>query len=126
MSKYTDGDANGAVSGYITLNSPDIRDKAKRALNLRFGDKFKLAETYKRKLKEWPVIKPKDGLAMQKFADFLQHCSAVLSSKAFLHVFDSPDENREMIKKLPRHIADRWNHVVDSLLFDYNNIIVIC
>ena len=121
LSKYTSGEAKTAISGYLTLDSPDTYVKAKQALGLRFGDKFKLAETFKKRLKDWPIIKPNDGPALQKFADFLQHCDAAMSTISFLKILDNPDENREIVKKLPRGLADRWSRTVDRYLHDPAN-----
>jgi len=53
---------------------------------------------------------------MQKFSKLHQHYSTAVSCAVFLHVLHSPDKNCEMIKK-PRHIAGRWNCVVDNHLY---------
>ena len=132
LNKYTAGIANAAISGYVMMDSQNAYEKAKRTLVQRFGDKFKLSEAFKREISEWPAIKPGDGVSLQKLADMLQHCDAAMSSTSYLRSLDTAEENKRIVRKLPRYIADRWNRVVDKSLYgetgtgDYPSFSAFC
>jgi hypothetical protein len=83
----------------------------------RFGDRYKVSEAFKQKLNDWPTIRPGDAEGLRKFSDFLQHCSSAMTSIIYLDSLNSAEENRKLIVKLPRYIADRWNRVIDRWLY---------
>ena len=117
LSKYTSGSAKEAIRYFLTLDDKEAYEKAKNTLVRRFGDKFKVAEAYRTKLNKWPVIKHGDGEGLQKFSDFLEHCRAAMNSIHYLKCLDDPEENRKMMSKLPRSVADRWSRVIDNHLY---------
>ncbi len=117
LSKYTAGDARRAIEGFLLLDEPNVFQHAKSVLIKRFGDKYKLSEVFKGELANWPTIKPGDGTALQKLADFMQHCNIAMSSIQYLECLSSADENMKILKKLPRYVCDRWNRIVDHWLY---------
>ncbi len=120
LGKYTSGEAKGTISGYLMLDSPESYERAKQALKTRYGDKYKLGEAFKRELSDWPAIKPGDGIGLRKLAEFLQHCEAAMHSIKTLQCLNTAEENRKILKKLPRSIIDRWGRTVDKWLYGEN------
>ena len=117
LGKYTGGEAKKVISGFLTLDGPDIYIKAKSALKRRYGEPYHIAQAYKTELSRWPSIKPGDGPALRRFSDFLNHCRCAIETTKYLDSLNSADENQKLLKKLPRYLADRWNRIVDRWLF---------
>ena len=116
LGKYTTGEAKEAISGLLALDNTGAYSKARKILTDRFGNPFIVADAYRKKLNCWPRILPNDGQGLRKFSDFLQHCNTAMNTIQFLNVLNDPDENQRMVKKLPSHVALRWNRVVDEWL----------
>ncbi len=117
LAKYTAGDARDCIQGYLTLFTEEAYAQAKYQLKTRYGDKVKVARAYRRKLEDWPSIRPNDGEALQKFADFLWQCHAAMSTISYLGSLDSMEENEKLIRKLLYYIVDRWSRIVDKQLY---------
>ena len=114
LSKYTSGIARECIQGFLAVDS---YSEAKACLVRRFGDKYKISEAFKRKIRDWPVIRPGDGEGLQK-SDFLQHCDTAMASISYLRSLDSAEENKNFLRKLPRYITNRWSRKVDQSLFE--------
>lgn len=95
-----------AISGLLTLDSAEAYSEARNILKDRFGNPSLMAEAYRKKVNEWPTIPPNDGI--RKFCAFIVHCQAAMKEIKYLKVFNDPDENQKMVRKLPRNVADRW------------------
>ena len=74
LNKFTTSKANEVVKGFVTLNTPNGYEQAKKLLARRFGNPHHVAEAYKSKLRKWPKIKDEDGSMIQEFSDFLVRC----------------------------------------------------
>ena len=118
LGKYTNGDARASIQGYLTLYTDEADTQARAMLLSRYGDKVKVAKAYKKKLDEWPMLRPQDGEGLQKYADFLWPCNAAISSISYLSSLDSAEEYKRMARKLPYYIADRWRRVGDRHLYN--------
>ncbi len=117
LSKYTSGAARESIEGFFSQESEEAYIQAKHTLMSRFGDRYKVSEAFKKKLNDWPTIRPGDAEGLRKFSDFLQHCSSAMTSITYLDSLNSAEENRKLVVKLPRYIADRWNRVIDRWLY---------
>ena len=119
LSKYTDGEAKTAIMGFFTLKTEDAYYRAKQRIDEHYGNEFVVAKEYKKRIREWPVIKPNDGIALRNFVDFLEHCMAAMKTICHLKVLDDPEENEKMLEKLPRDIVNSWANIVDKWLHGY-------
>ena len=117
LSKYTAGEAKQAIRGFFVQDGNSAYIDAKRTLISRYGDKFRAAEAFKYQIHSWPIVKAGDGEGLRKLADYLEHCNSAMSTLRHLQSLDSADENKKILKKLPRHICDRWNRVIDRWLY---------
>ena len=76
-----------------------------------------MADSFKHHLANWPTNKPGDSLALQKFSDFLEQTNSAIKMTKFLECLNSADENQKLVRKLPRPLMERWNHIVNKLLY---------
>ena len=118
LGKYTAGEAKSAILGFIQLRTEDAYQQAKSKLIDRYGNEFVRASSYKNRIRSWPAIRSGDGKALREFADFLEQCDAMSRASGHLKVLDDPHENSIMLKKLPKHLVDRWRRYVDQRLYD--------
>ena len=101
--KYTAGDDEEAISGLITLDN----SQARNILKGRIGNPIVVAEAYRKKVNEWPMI-PTNHLSLRRFCDFIVHCQAAMKEIKYVTVFNDPDENQKMVCKLSRNSAVAW------------------
>ena len=111
LSKYTSGEAKDAIHTLISLGNQDAYDKAQKILADRYGNKFLVANAFRRKLERWPKIALNDGNAIRKFYDYLEQCRSAMTSISYMTFLNDPKENTLMLQKLPAQIAERWNTI---------------
>ena len=118
LTQYTGGEARSAIHGLLHLQTEDAYTRAKKLLTDRYGNDFITANTYKRRLREWPAVRNGDGKALRQLADFLEHLLMASEEVVGLRVLDEPSEIGQILKKLPRYVLDRWKRVVDTSIYD--------
>ncbi|XP_043211655.1 uncharacterized protein LOC122376051 [Amphibalanus amphitrite] len=117
LGRYTDGAAHSAIAGFLHLRTSDAYTKAKEKLVSRYGNDYLLANSYSKRLRDWPVIRGGDNKGLQQLADFLEHCLMASSAIAGMRTLDDPYTVQLVLKKLPYYVSDRWKRVVDSSVF---------
>ena len=115
LSRFLDGEAKAAVKGYLMLPPGEAYGRAYKLLNERYGDNFKLANTYKDRLRKWPRLGGMDASGLRKFVDFLEQCRTAKLSYPALRVLDDEAENTELTKKLPAWLSRQWSRKVVAL-----------
>ena len=118
LSRYTGGEARTVIEGFFLLRTSDAYDRAKQKLYDRFGNDFIVASAYRKKLKEWPMIRAGDGKGLRRLADYLDSCLMVSHHVSGLESLSDCNQNNEILRKLPKHIVDKWKRVVDRRLFE--------
>ncbi|KAF0305111.1 hypothetical protein FJT64_023225 [Amphibalanus amphitrite] len=117
LGRYTDGAAHSAIAGFLHLRTSDAYTKAKEKLVSRYGNDYLLANSYSKRLRDWPVIRGGDNKGLQQLANFLEHCLMASSAIAGMRTLDDPYTVQLVLKKLPYYVSDRWKRVVDSTVF---------
>ncbi|KAF0289057.1 hypothetical protein FJT64_012616 [Amphibalanus amphitrite] len=117
LGRYTDGAAHSAIAGFLHLRTSDAYTKAKEKLVSRYGNDYLLANSFSKRLRDWPVIRGGDNKGLQQLADFLEHCLMASSAIAGMRTLDDPYTVQLVLKKLPYYVSDRWKRVVDSSVF---------
>ncbi|XP_047485497.1 uncharacterized protein LOC125036713 [Penaeus chinensis] len=112
LGHYTSGEAKDAIRGLLHVPKEEAYLEAKSILMDRFGNKFIVANAFRRKLSEWPNISNRDGHALHKLSDFLKSCLTVMKTTDYLNILNDPHENSKMLQKLSPALIDRWNSVV--------------
>ncbi|KAF0313402.1 hypothetical protein FJT64_016058 [Amphibalanus amphitrite] len=118
LSRYTGGEARTVIEGFLLLRSADAYNQAKKKLYDRYGNDFIVSRTYRKKLKEWPPVRAGDGSGLRRLADYLDSCLAVSHHVSGLESLNDCNQNNEILRKLPKHIVDKWRRVVDKRLFE--------
>lgn len=108
LKRYVSGKALETVEGYFLLQNQDAYHKAREALNKRFGNPFIVAEAFRHKIDQWPVIKPRDYDGLRKFSDFLNQCKTAQGTIEQLSILNDNRENKKMLAKLPEYITRKW------------------
>lgn len=108
LNKFTSGKANDVVKGFVTLNSPDGYQQAKKILAQRFGNPHHVAEAYKSKLRKWPSIKDDDESTLQDFSDFLVRCKEAMETLQYMDELNSTETLIAVSAKLPSYAGVKW------------------
>lgn len=108
LKRYVSGKAKEVVNGYFLLQSEDAYQKAKSALQKRFGDSYTVSEAFRTKIERWPQISTRDGEGLRSFADFLQQCQTAMSSVPDLKILEDNRENKKMLQKVPDWVVRKW------------------
>ncbi|XP_047473555.1 uncharacterized protein LOC125028204 [Penaeus chinensis] len=112
LGHYTSGEAKDAIRGLLRVPKEEAYLEAKSILMDRLGNKFIVANAFRRKLSEWPKISNKDGHALHKLSDFLKNCLTVMKTTDYLNILNDPQENSKMLQKLSPALIERWNSIV--------------
>lgn len=112
LKKYLGGEAKDAVLGFLAVDDPDAYDLAKSVLKERYGDPFVIAESYRTQLEKWPKVKINDNKGLQKYADFLRQCSAIMATNPQLQILNDVRENQRLVEKLPFMLSSSWNRKI--------------
>ena len=112
LKKYLGGSAREAIEGYFLLSTDDAYDEARLLLEERYGGSFVVATAFRNKLRDWPNIDPRDGLALRKFTDYLRQCEKAMATTGHLSILDDSIENRRLLQKLPTYLVTSWGRIV--------------
>ena len=108
LSKYTSGKAHEVVKGFLTWDSDQGYEEARKLLAQRFGNPFRVAEAYKAKLRNWPQIVEGDSSGLQDLSDFLVRCEGAMQSMKYMEDLNSTRLLQEVSTKLPFKSGSRW------------------
>ena len=90
------------------LPPEDAFEETKGLLGERYGNQFVIADAFRDELENWQRINPRDGTALQRYADFLRQCNTAMKRIGSLRVLNDERENRKMLRKLPDWVITRW------------------
>ena len=114
LKRYLSGQAKECIEGFVLLSNDDAYDDAKKLLKERFGNKFMIANAFRKKLQDWPKISGYDGNGLLKLSDFLLQCEAAMKTNSYLRVLNDCQDNQAILKKLPDWLINRWSRVVSD------------
>lgn len=121
LGEYTAGKARTMISGLLGLQTEDAYRRAKKILKDRFGDPFKVYETYRQKLRAWPVCSTANEL--QEFSDFLVMTEETTKTVKYLKEFDNFSAIRELAARLPTQLGTM--HAIENIeTMKINDLIV--
>eukprot|EP00794_Sanderia_malayensis_P013144 gene13144-14495_t len=115
LEQYTTGEAHRVVAGYSFLPS-DVGFKAAiKELSRRYGDAEVMANSYVQQALQWPMIRADDPKSLDAFSMFLNKCEAATRCIGTMNILEHTENLRQMLKKLPVYMHDRWRTVVQKL-----------
>ena len=91
--------------------------EARRKLDERYGDTFRVAQCYLKPLEKWPAISRDDTKKLDELTTFLIGCRNTMMSTESIKELDYPTSLRLIVSKLPVFLQDRWACVADKILY---------
>ena len=108
------GKARRVSESCILLEPEEGYLKVKRLLVERFGDVFKVSNSWMEKVSNGPIIKPGDREALQELADDLESCAMTLKTTGRLAQINNEDRLVKILGRCPGFVKSRWqSHVQD-------------
>ena len=112
LSRYVGGPAKEAIQGFFPLSPALAYENSYQLLIKRYGDQYKLATSYRQKLKTWSKIGSSDGPGLRSLVDFLRQCRTAMMCFQSLSILDDESENAEICRKLPAWLSRNWTRKV--------------
>ena len=116
LEQYTAGDVKELVRSCHHLAPDEGYAEARRLIEKKFGDDFRIASAYESKALNWPPVKSEDGSALSRFSVYLASCKNAMKGSQYSSKFDQPDNIQKLIYKLPYNMRERWRRVVDDIM----------
>ena len=110
--KYLDGEPKDLVQDCIYLRPDVCYKQAKKLLCERYGDSYRIINEYRKKIKDWPVVKPNDSNNLRKLLTFLIKFRSLITDKNnHTHI-----EMLQLLQsKVPLNIQDKWNRTAHKI-----------
>lgn len=115
LEQYTNGEANSLVRSCTHMSPEDGFKEAKRLLRKRYGNKFKIAESFLQKARGWQEIKSEDEKTLSSFAVFLRECYNTMQDLEYMQEIDHASHIQVLVSKLPYKLRDRWRTKTDII-----------
>ena len=116
LEQFTAGDVKELVRSCHHLPSDVGYDEARRLLEKKFGDEYRIPSAYETKALNWPNIKAEDGVALNRFSIFLTSCKNALAGSRYVSKFDQPGNIQKLVFKLPYNLRERWRRTADHIM----------
>ena len=107
LGEYTSGSAQKMINGLLGLQTEDTYMRARKILQDRFGDPYKIYEAYHERLKSWPICSK--GAELQELSDFLVSTQETMKTVKYLREFDTFSAIQELVARLPSHYSNKWS-----------------
>lgn len=116
LEQYTTGDVKELVRSCHHLEPDEGYANARRLIEKKFGDEFRIASAYQYKALNWPSVKSEDGSALSRFSVYFASCKNAMKGIQYSSTFDQQDNIQKLILKLPYSMRERWRRVVDDIM----------
>lgn len=108
LEKYTSGNPRKLVRSCFGNDCKKSYQKALKLLRAKYGNEFRIGESYLQKLEQWPCIKSGDGKSFEELSIFLMSCENTMENSDILNQLNSPKEIMEIVRKLPYSCREKW------------------
>ncbi|KAK3728346.1 hypothetical protein QZH41_002175 [Actinostola sp. cb2023] len=116
LEQYTSGRAKELVRSCQHMDPNAGYSEARKLLNVKFGQRHKIAMAYVDKVVSGPIIKPEDSDALEGFAIQLISCKNSLKAINYISKIENPECMKRMIQRLPTRLQERWRDVADRII----------
>ena len=106
LKQYLQGEPKELIKGCLHLNRNSGYMEAKKLLEEKYGDPYKISNAYIKKINEWPYIQSGDELALDRLSIFLGQCRSAMLTLTFLSILNHPHNLQSMVSKLPCPLQD--------------------
>ncbi|XP_076036089.1 uncharacterized protein LOC143022038 [Oratosquilla oratoria] len=116
LKQYTEGKPHKIVRACLHLAPREGYQKARSALEKRYGNKERIASAHIDKVLAWPEMKGENVEMLDEFTVELDTCISAMSGiKSELLELQNPRTLRQLVGKLPRYLQDRWRRIADEI-----------
>ena len=113
--QHCSGNGEEVIMSCGMMNADEGYPKAKKLLEERFGDKYKVTNAWIRQLSEEPVLKGGDRKALQDLADDLESCEITLRVPGRLGQSNNEDRLVKIPERVSGFIKSRWQKRVEEI-----------
>ena len=110
--QYCSGKAKKVIENCILLHPSEGYKEAKKLLAERFGNVYKVTNSWICKVTSGPVIKPGDREALIDLADDLHNCELTLKATGRLNQVNNEDCLVKILERCPGFVKSRWQSKV--------------
>ena len=115
---YCEGEALAVIQCCAVMEPQEGYTKARELLRERFGNDYKITETWVQRLTEGPRVMPGDKKAIQKLADDLRSCTVALTAMGKLEEIDTKRSLGAIVRRLPQVLQSKWRSKAVTILDD--------
>ena len=112
--QYCSGKAK-VIESCVLLESDEGYGEAKKLLTERFGDQFKVTNSWIKKVSDGPMIKAGDREALQDLADDLKKCEITLKATGRLAKINNEGQLIKIQERCPTFLKSRWQSKVQEI-----------
>lgn len=112
LQKYTSGHPLELVRSCYTDDFSKAYQDARAILKKHYGNEYKIAEAYLKRLRDCLPIKSEDGEALEDFSILLSSCKNMMNNISGLNQLNSYNEIRGLVLKLPYKMRESWRRKV--------------
>eukprot|EP00794_Sanderia_malayensis_P013101 gene13101-14442_t len=123
--QYTSGCVQELMKSCLSMRSEDGYYKARRLLKERYGQNYRIASTYIKKLIDGLAIKADDGTMLQEYSVQLSSCVSTLKEIDCVSELNNSDNLKKIIDRLPYGMRLRWRDVVENIIERDNRDVTI-
>ena len=123
LSQYTTDKPLEIVKACMNMAPDEGYRTARLMLDKRYGNTEKIVSSYINKILDWPIIRNDDVENLDEFSILLRNCkNAICGVRGSVEV-DHPKTMREIMKKLPYSLQDKWRRKVDYIYEIQDNVV---
>ena len=115
LEQYTEGRPNNIVRSYMHIDPVKGYAEARKALERKYGDDYKISKAYVEALLTWPVIRATDITGLEDFYIKLSGCLNAMEDISALTEVNHPKNLQRIVSKLPYALQEGWRRSAFTL-----------
>ena len=119
--QFCTGKARKVVENCILLEPEEGYKEAKKLLEERFGDRYKVTNSWITKVSNGPKLKTSDREGLLDLAGDLQNCEITLKASGRLTQVNSEYRLVKILEHCPGYVKSRWQSRVQEIRKDHHD-----
>ena len=115
LEQYTGGRPNNIVRSYMHIDPARGYAEARKALDRKYGDDYKISKAYVDALLTWPAIRATDITGLEDFSIKLRHCLNAMEDISALTEVNHPKNLQRIVAKLPYALQEGWRRTAFTI-----------
>ena len=116
LDQLLEGEAKDVIGGCLHMEPFLGYIEAKSILQREYGDPYKIATSYTKKVLSWPIIKHDTDLKC--FSIFLTKCRNAMLNIPDMGVLNHIPNLQAIVSKLPNYLQNKWRDNVNKLRYN--------